>query len=192
VLVPEAGGSGLCGWWPYAVSLARHHFRVLLFDPRCFGLSSCPRRGVGLLAADVTAAVALLHHQGCTAVEVVGASAGGSAALVAAAHDRHITAIADLSGDENTTPMSKHRPRTADAAAGRIRQPTLIAVARDDPYVTVHAERAIASALATPRKRLLVEPNRAGHGWDMLANPGGSGWSKLAATLTRFLSGHRG
>src|SRR2546428_10529610 len=33
----------LCGWWPFATHLARHGFRVLAFDFRCFGLSTCPR-----------------------------------------------------------------------------------------------------------------------------------------------------
>jgi dienelactone hydrolase len=190
VLVPEAGGRALCGWWPYAVSLARHHFRVLLFDPRCSGLSACPAKGNGLVADDVAAADAALRHYGCTTVEVVGASFGGSASLVAAAHDQQITAIADLSGDENTSPMSKRRPSTAVAAVARIHQPTLIVVARSDPYVTVRQERALASALATRHKQLLIEPADAGHGWNMLTTPATRSWSRLATILIRFLTIH--
>ena len=43
VLVHENGSRALCGWWPYAVSLADGGFHVLLFDMRCSGLSGCPK-----------------------------------------------------------------------------------------------------------------------------------------------------
>jgi len=34
--------ASLCGWWPFASYLASRGFRVLLFDFRCFGESTCP------------------------------------------------------------------------------------------------------------------------------------------------------
>lgn len=188
-LSPSPAAARLVAGGQFAVTLARHGFHVLLFDPRCYGLSGCPSQAAASLVADDTAAaVALLRERGSGSVEVVGASLGGSAALVATAHDRHIAAVADLRGDENTTSMATRAGRTATAAARAIHQPTLIAIARGDPYVTVTAERTIASRLATPHKQLLIEPADAGHGWDMLGN--GTTSSRLVRTLIDFLRTH--
>src|SRR5262245_52741112 len=83
VLVHESGGKALCGWWPFAVRLADEGFHVLLFDLRCYGFSTCPRGAKGSnYVADVAAAAAKLRALGAASVEVVGASMGGSIALV--------------------------------------------------------------------------------------------------------------
>jgi len=189
VLVHETGSRALCGWWPYAVRLAGAGFHVLLFDMRCSGLSACP---AGSRAsddiADVVAATGRLRALGAKSVELVGASHGGSVALAAAARIPRIAAVVDLSGDELDVDVGG---ATAARAAAAVRAPLLVAVARDDPYVTIAQERALYRRSPAREKRLLVLPARSGHGWDMLVGPQGTGsWSPLAGVLTAFLSEH--
>jgi alpha/beta hydrolase family protein len=76
--------AGPLGWWPYARYLSRHGARALPFDLRCFGSSPCPG-GRGHALTDVAAAVAELRRRGARRVALVGASMGGSIAVVAAA-----------------------------------------------------------------------------------------------------------
>jgi pimeloyl-ACP methyl ester carboxylesterase len=191
VLVPEAGARGLCGWWPYATRIAKHKFRALLFDFRCSGLSSCPPRQPHAVAIDVRAAVAELRRRGCTRIDILGASLGGSAAIVAAAREKGIDAIVDLSGDENSVYLADTKPKTAFAAAAAIREPALLAVARGDPFVSIAETRRLFTELPSRTKRLDVLPANAGHGWDMLLDPGSaSGWAPFACVVTRFLAEH--
>jgi pimeloyl-ACP methyl ester carboxylesterase len=162
VLVHETGSLGLCGWWPYAVRLAGAGFHVLLFDMRCAGLSACPGGARAAdTVADVAAAVRRLRALGPSTVELVGASYGGSVALAAAARLPHIAALADLSGDELGA--------SALRAVAAVHVPLLLAVARDDPYVSLAQERALYRRSASRVKRLSILPASAGHGWDMLA-----------------------
>ena len=80
-----------CGWLPYAGYLSRHGVRALAFDLRCFGRSACPDGGRGRATTDVAAAMAELRRQGARRVALVGASMGGTIAVVAAGrHDRSV------------------------------------------------------------------------------------------------------
>jgi pimeloyl-ACP methyl ester carboxylesterase len=185
VLVHEAGAQVLCGWWPYAARLADRGFRVLLFDLRCYGLSDCPAKGEDNVVSDVAAAVEELRDRGGTSIQLVGASYGGSIALVAASRLDDLTALADLSGDELTSSIGgQGRPTTAVRAASGVHVPTLLAVARNDGYIGLPDERALYRRLASSRKRLIVLPVAAGHGWDLLA------WPHFERTLTAFLVEH--
>jgi dienelactone hydrolase len=179
----------LCGWWPYAVRLSRHGFRVLIFDLRCYGLSSCPQNGADDVASDIHAAVNELRRRGAFRIGLVGASFGGSAVVVAGAQDRRVVAIADLSGDENEVAMSRGKRSTAATAASGVRQPALVALARNDPYVTITQAKRLYAALAGNRKRFVLLRATAGHGWDMLQTASG-GWSPFEHTLTSFLRRH--
>ena len=191
VLVHEAGGRVLCGWWPYAVRLADAGFRVLIFDLRCYGLSDCPS-GEDDVVEDVAAAVEELRDAGAKSVEVAGASYGGSVALVSAARVDDVSALADLSGDELTEQIGgQGRPTTAARAAAVVRVPTLLAVAGNDGYIALADERSLYRRLASSRKRLVVLPAEAGHGWDLLARIGAPDkWSRFERTLTAFLAEH--
>jgi pimeloyl-ACP methyl ester carboxylesterase len=192
VLVHEAGARVLCGWWPYAVRLADAGFRVLLFDLRCYGLSGCPSGREDDVVDDVAAAVEELRGRGATSIELVGASYGGSVALVATARLADVSALADLSGDELTEPIGgQGRPTTAVQAAAEARAPALLAVARNDGYIALEDERALYRRLGSSRKRLVVLPAEAGHGWDLLARVGAPDeWSQFERTLTAFLVAH--
>jgi pimeloyl-ACP methyl ester carboxylesterase len=185
VLVHEAGAQALCGWWPYAARLADRGFQVLLFDLRCFGLSPCPAKGDDDVVADVAAAVDELRGNGAKSIHLVGGSYGGSVALVAASRLDHVTGLADLSGDELTTSIGgQGPPTTAVRAASGVHVPALLAGARNDGFIALPDERALYRRLASSRKRLLVLPAPAGHGWQMLAWPG------FERTLTAFLVEH--
>jgi dienelactone hydrolase len=174
VLVHETGSLGLCGWWPYAVRLAAAGFHVLLFDMRCAGLSACPDGArASDTVADVVAAVHRLRALGARTVDLVGASYGGSVALAAAARLPHIAALADLSGDELGAPAFR--------AASAVHVPVLLAVAREDPYVSLAQERALYRRSASRDKHLSILPASAGHGWDMLAD------ASFRRQLTMFL-----
>ncbi len=191
VLVHESGGKALCGWWPFAVRLADEGFHVLLFDLRCYGFSGCPRGSKASdYVSDVAAATARLRALGAASVEVVGASMGGSIALVSGVRVATLAAVADLSGDELSTPFGRKGHRlTANQAARRIRLPVLFAVARGDPYVRVSAVRSLYRHVRARGKALTVLPVTEGHGWDLLQRPDGS-WSAFAGTLIRFLQAH--
>jgi alpha-beta hydrolase superfamily lysophospholipase len=190
VLVHEAGGSVLCGWWPYAAHLAEDGFHVLLFDLRCYGLSECPGKGERNVAEDVAAAVDELRARGATSIELVGASYGGSVALVAAARLEELSALADLSGDVLRASIGgRGGPTTAWRAAPDVDIPTLLAVAKEDAYIGLSEERALYRRLGSPQKRMIVLPAGAGHGWTMLEGASGR-WSRFERTLTAFLADH--
>lgn len=197
LLIHESGSRALCGWWPYAVFLANHGFRVLLFDQRCAGDSGCPpgQSGSGLVA-DVRAAVGELTALGARTVSLVGASLGGSVALVAAARlGPPVISVAALSADELTTPVAPPgAPTTAQAAAPAVRVPVMYAVARGDRYVSVEDTRRLYAATPDPMSRLVVLPAAQGHGWDLLANAGLSASrfnppGPFSDTLVAFLRG---
>ena len=132
VLIPEHGAAGKCGWWEFAAYLAAHGYHVLLFDHRCTGQSGCgPGAGGTGLMSDIRAAVARLRQDGAARVALVGASQGGSEALIAGTEPAlDVTGLVALSADELTVPLaSPPDPATALAAVPRLRRPALFAVA---------------------------------------------------------------
>jgi len=187
VLLHEYPGP-MCGWWPYAVYLARHGIHVLLFDFRCLGLSACPPSGRADPVADTAGAMRTLHARGARSIALIGASLGGVVAVLAGAR-LHPAAIVDLSGERNLTGLLPGPPLDAFAAAPAVRAPALFIVARADPHVTVGDMRAVFAHAGTRSKQLLVLPADAGHGWDMLTGSGGS-WSPLAGRVLRFITTH--
>jgi pimeloyl-ACP methyl ester carboxylesterase len=178
-----------CGWWPYARYLSHRGVQALAFDLRCFGSSPCPN-GRGHAVTDVAAAVAELRRRGVRRVALVGASMGGSIAVVAAAQ-LHPAAVVDLSGERNTTGLTPGIDANAGAAARRVTAPSLFAVAHGDRYVTVADMRAVAGRVRSPTSRVIVLPAAAGHGWAMLAGTT-TEWSRLAATVAAFIRRHAG
>ena len=83
VVVAHEYDNDLCGAWPFANYPAKRGLRVFVVDVRCFGRSVCPRGdAAGRVVDDLVAAVAELRQRGVTRVALVGASMGGSAALM--------------------------------------------------------------------------------------------------------------
>ena len=193
VLVPELGQRGKCGWWAFAAYLAAHGYHVLAFDHRCTGGSSCPAGAAAEadLMSDIAGAAAWLRQHGAKRVALVGASQGGSEALIAAAVPAPgITGVAALSADELTTPLAAPPyPATAVAAVPRLRLPVLLAVAAGDPNVSVPDTRSLLARAGSPGKRLVVLPAGAGHGWDLVTSlfPDAAP-SALRGTVLAFLT----
>src|SRR5215470_2039899 len=190
-LVPGLGAAGKGGWWDYAAYLAARGFRVVLFDHRCTGESSCPPGGTAPagLTSDIQGAVIRLRQQGATAIALLGASQGGAEALITATlPQRGVTGVAALSADELGTSLAAGPyPATALVAAARLRLPVLFAVAEGDPYVSVQQTCQLYKEAGSRRKQLVILGPDQGHGWDLLtAQPDGSR-PNFSRTLLAFL-----
>jgi alpha-beta hydrolase superfamily lysophospholipase len=169
VILLHESPADLCGWAPYAKTLARRGFHVLLVDLRAFGLSHRGAYGGPRGArADVRGAVDELKRLGAERVVVVGASYGGVVALVAApALGSRISAVASLSGE--TSLGSGPSALNALAAASRIRVPLLIMGSRQDRYLSeAEAKQFVRAAGSTHVS--LAEFNGTFHGWDLLSS----------------------
>src|SRR5205085_11896994 len=106
--------------------LAAYGERVLLVDHRCAGQSGCgPGAGGTGLMSDIRAAVGRLRQDGAARVALVGASQGGSEALIAGTDPAlDVTGLVALSADELTVPLaSPPHPATALAAVPPPRRP---------------------------------------------------------------------
>lgn len=193
VLIPELGRLGKCGGWDFAVYLAQHGYHALLFDHRCTGESACPSgQAATELMPDIRGAAGWLRQHGADRVVLVGASQGGSEALIAATRPPHgVTGVVALSADELTTSLaSPPYPGTAVTAVPRLRLPALFAVARADPYVSVPETRHLVARAGSRDKRLTVLADEAAHGWD-LVSAGFTGRTRPAfsRTVLAFLHG---
>jgi pimeloyl-ACP methyl ester carboxylesterase len=191
VLVHEYDND-LCGAWPFANYLARRGFRVFAIDMRCFGRSACPQGdAASRVVDDLVAAVAELRRHGVTRVALVGASMGGSAALIAAARVQPpIDAVVSLSGEANPTSLF-HIPLNAQAAVRQLTAPAMFVVANLDQYTTVDETRAMYQAAKTADKRLLVLPNQfeGFHGWQVLTTASGA-FSQTATKVADFITAY--
>lgn len=194
VVLAHEYANDLCGAWPFANYLAKRGFRAFAIDMRCFGRSACPQGGAaGRVVDDLVAAVAELRHRGVTKVALVGASMGGSAALIAATRARpSVDAVVALSGEANPTTLL-HLPLNARAAVPQLTVPAMFVVANLDQYTSVDETRAMYQAAKTTDKHLLVLPSQFNgfHGWQVLTNVGG-GFSSTAATVAEFIAAHTG
>ncbi|HEY9377919.1 MAG TPA: hypothetical protein VIQ02_12580 [Jiangellaceae bacterium] len=189
VFVHESGTQGLCGFWPYADWLASAEgVRSVLFNQCTYGVSQCAAIDAAREWTTATeAAVAWAREHGARRVTIVGASAGGVVALHAATSiTPRVDAVVNLSGELSWSDLD------SVAAAKRLDIAALFAVAPGDPYVTVDEMRSVYQAASAAPKRLVVLPDKAGHGWEMLTDARDSGWSPLATTIASWIHGsHR-
>jgi pimeloyl-ACP methyl ester carboxylesterase len=180
----------LCGWWPYAKYLADRGMRALAIDMRCLGESECGERGKAGAVADVQAAIDEMRREGAKRVAIVGASYGGSIAVVAGAA-LHPAAVVDLSGEQTLQGLVPgYDDVDSLAAAPRLRAPALFVVAHDDQYTPIADMRRVYNAAGSRTKRLYVLPASAGHGVGMLLGLE-TDWSPLARRVASFLSASR-
>jgi dienelactone hydrolase len=194
VVLAHEYDSDLCGAWPFANYLAKRGFRAFAIDMRCFGCSACPQGdAAGRVVDDLVAAVAELRHRGVTKVALVGASMGGSAALIAATRARPpVDAVVALSAEADPTALLQ-LPLNARAAVPQLTVPAMFVVADLDQYTSVEETRAMYQAAKTTDKHLLVLPSQfdAFHGWQVLTNGVGE-FSSTAATVAEFIAAHTG
>ena len=174
---------------PYARTLARSGFRVLLFDFRGFGASQRPSpRLIGRVDRDVIAAAALLRQRGAKTVSLVGASFGAAAVLVAAPAIRPApAAVVSLSAETDLGFLGPNYSLKPLQAVPRLRSPLLLMVARGDHFVSVGDARALLRAARGKPKQLVVFG--AGHGLELLRPPNGPRATRL---LLAFLHAQAG
>lgn len=159
VLLHQTDNNGLCGWLGFAPTLVEQPGVALLALDLCgYGESRC-RTG-----ADPIAPVAAAVEHARTAmradkVVLLGASMGGSVALIAATRLPGIATAVDLSGPVEWRGMEEVRQGRA------LPVPVLVAMADDEGEDEVDgARRIVANA---PRGSELV-PAEAGHGYELL------------------------
>jgi dienelactone hydrolase len=178
VVLAHEYDADLCGAWPFADHLAKRGLRAFAVDLRCFGLSACPQGdAAGRVVDDLVAAVAELRRRGVTRVALVGASMGGSAALIAATRVQPpVDVVVELSGQADPT-SQLGIPLNAGAAVAQLAVPAMFVVANNDPYTSVQETRAMYQAAKTADKRLEVLPSQFDglHGWGLLTDVSSGG-----------------
>jgi pimeloyl-ACP methyl ester carboxylesterase len=151
-----------CEFMAFARELAGLGYRALSIDFRGNGLSGTGRSN--RLDLDIAAAVARLRADGATRVELVGASMGGTAVLVAGSWVRPtVNGIVSLSGPDYFRGMN------ATKAVEHSRVPVRFLVSRDDrPFAT---DATTLMRRAEAKDKAIVRYTAAGHGSSILSVP---------------------
>lgn len=174
-----------CGFWPYASTLAEQGVQVLLVNSCGYGETECPRNANHVVddgADALLAAAEWAREQGAERVVVVGASMGGTAAIVAGGRDGAdglLDGVVDLSG-----PIAfRGYDSLGDAPA--LSAPLLLAVAPDDTSVGIDELQQLADATASDDVTIIGDG--VGHGWAMLTT--GTAFNAFAERVTAFITG---
>lgn len=159
----------LCEELPEATFLARHGYRVLVFDYRGRGDSEAASADAGRLDLDVEGAVDELVRRGARRVFLFGTYAGGAISVVAATSTPEriagVIAVSPAAGKGQYV----DGPYSASGAfevAGRLRVPVLYITVRTDEYVPIGEARRLYRLTGSPVKRLEVIP-AGGGGWTL-------------------------
>ena len=173
-------------WFGFAETLADDGYRVLTFNFRGYcpgGEAGCSsgRTDLSLLWRDVQAAVRFLRSTGVGRVGVIGASMGGTAALVAAAQPTaRIGAVATLSA-----PISIEGLVASSETLVAVPSAKLYVAGNGDPSAAADAQSLY--DLSVPPKRVEIVPSE-DHGTDLLdGNQGPNVRQILQGWLARFL-----
>lgn len=162
VLLAHQRRAGKETWYPFAARVAAAGGAALTFDFRGYGGSTGARDRD--LDVDLRAAAGLFGEVGVDRVHLVGASMGGTAAVVVAAGgaggDVPVAGVVTLSAPARFGDLD------AGAAAGSLGVPLLaVAAAGDEPYAT----DARALAAASGGRLLIVDGDE--HGTALLEGP---------------------
>lgn len=168
VLVHQTDGGGFCGWLPFAARIAAVPGQAALaFDLCGYGASDCPDDRVDAASQveqvrmAIDEAVRRFHPR---RLVLVGASMGGSLAVLTAAVDRRPDAVVDLSGPDEWRDATVH-----ERAAG-VRAPLLVAMADSDGAAEVAAAKGTAEAAGAGSRFVGAG---SGHGYALLEEPDG-------------------
>lgn len=182
VLLPQTDGNGLCGWLPFMPVAAAAGYATLAVDLCQYG-AQCLAVDAGTFTdADQTDPVEVAvryarEELGARRVVVMGASMGGSVALMSAVAVPGLTAVVDLSG-----PLDW--PGVEVARGGRaVPVPALVAMASTEGDDAVAGARAVAERAPEGSAFLAAET---GHGWDLVTDPEGEP-TPLAAEVLAWL-----
>ncbi len=160
VLLHQTDGNGLCGWLEHVPALTEApDVAVLAVDVCPYGVARCAD---DVDPMDVATAVVRHAREQLRAdrVVVVGASMGGSLALISAATVDGVDAAVDLSGPTDWDGMERVRGGRA------VRVPVLVSMAEADegPEEVATAERIVARS--PEGSRFLAAES--GHGYDLV------------------------
>lgn len=162
ILLHQTDGNGLCGWLPYAADLvAEPGVQVLAIDLCGYGESACKggRSGPEQVKAVGVAVREARTTLQATRVVVVGASMGGSVALMAAASDAEIDTAVDLSG-----PVDWDGIEVIDGGRA-LRVPVLVSMADDEGEEAVAGSESIVDQAPEGSR---FEPAESGHGYRLV------------------------
>jgi dienelactone hydrolase len=163
VLLHQTNGNGFCGWLSFAQRVAQVPGQTALAIDLCgYGQSDCAEGSttIGRQVAQVRAAIGYARDRlGARRIVLVGASMGGSLAVLAAARDRRVDAVVDLSGPEEWGGAAVHRH------GAELRAPLLVAMSDRERPVEIESARALADA-APPGSVFLGADS--GHGYELL------------------------
>lgn len=161
VLLHQTDGNGLCGWLPYAADLVAQGVQVLAIDLCGYGESKCrgDRKGPHQVDAVGVAVREARTRLGATRVVVVGASMGGSVALMTAASNPDVDAAVDLSG-----PVDWEGIEVVDGGRA-LKVPVLVAMADGEGEDQVAGAQAIVDQAPEGSR---FEAAESGHGYDLL------------------------
>ncbi|MBM0124009.1 alpha/beta hydrolase [Pimelobacter simplex] len=162
VLLHQTDGNGLCGWLPYAADLvAEPGVQVLAIDLCGYGEATCrgDRKGARQVDAVGVAVREARTRLAATRVVVVGASMGGSVALMTAATRDDVDSAVDLSG-----PVEWDGMEVVDGGRA-LKVPVLVAMADGEGEDQVSGAQAIVEQAPEGSR---FEPVESGHGYDLL------------------------
>ncbi|HET7555557.1 MAG TPA: alpha/beta fold hydrolase [Gaiellaceae bacterium] len=172
VVLAHESPADLCGWVPFAQTLGRAGFRVLLFDHRHFGLSSSPTDSkAGHFTRDLEGAVAELKREGAHKVFLMGASFGGVTSMVAGSRlGSKVAGVVSVSGEAGLPNRFGGPQQELDALAAvpRLRVPFLILGSREDGYLPPSDARELVRRAASSHKRAVLFSGDY-HGWDLFS-----------------------
>ncbi|MDQ3889132.1 MAG: dienelactone hydrolase family protein [Actinomycetota bacterium] len=157
--------SDFCSWLPYGKRLAGQGMRVLAVN-----FPATERLNVYMQAGALE-----LRRLGAKRIVLVGASMGGTAALVAAPRVEGLVGVASLSGPRQFQGLD------ARPAVAKTRVPLLFLVGGDDRTFAKDA-RALYKAAKSPKKKIVITSGFE-HGTDLLQDP------KADRALANFLGG---
>jgi hypothetical protein len=166
VVLSNQSDQNLCGWLPFASTLAARGYRVLLHDD------------AGSPAQEILRAIAALRTLGARRVFLVGASQGAKASLVAAASTRPLVA-----GVVSVSPEQSLQGADLVAVAARLRVSVLYLAAR---YVEDAPRMLYRATTQTHWRRLAVVAGRT-HGTGLPKGPRGA---YAQALILSFLGSH--
>ena len=193
VLMLPQYASSACDWDEQAKHLATAGYHVLMLEYRCTDNSACPSDAAAQsqLPLDAAAGVAALHAAGAAKVVILGASAGGTLAVVSgAAVGPLVNGVIDLSGPADVSDLYSAAAGLIDSgrAAPKLNVPALFVVSQEDPNTSVSEITDVYKAVPGKPKKLMVLPPDGGHGWDTLSYDGPAG--NVQTEIDNFLAAH--
>jgi dienelactone hydrolase len=168
ILVHQTDGGGFCGWLSFADRIAAVPGQAAVAVDLCgYGAAECADEPVD--AAHQVAQVQVVIGQVVRRyhprrIVLVGASMGGSLAVLTAATDDRVDAVVDLSGPD------EWRDATVHEEADKVGVPLLVAMADSDGATEVAAARETVEA-AGPDSRFVGAET--GHGYALLEESDG-------------------